>query len=889
MRHRKRPQHHLAWLLLAIFVAGALLQLHVARETRLSWLSLDRELRVLPESPLPPGAPVRAGDRLVSVDSIDVRTLPGLAIVLDSLRGQDTVRVQIQRSAQRTRMTLEAALAQLNEDEEATAHVIRAGPLELDRSVGAEELAAITEDLDAQSPVEILHPAVSEEGRWPLARSAPSLLDLAGLLILLGLLLALFLQRTGALQAATRRAWLAPAACLFGGLALLALAALWLRTLPSPLWLAWAIALCTIWRALEFLNGVVLRSGEASFSMRLAALLPPSALAAITLYGLLGMPGGWLSEEASPASAGLPLLGLSLLWVLHLVDAALSLRAKAARAGRTRLVALLLCLLLLGLATLLYADLLPKAHPDEFPLALLASVAPLWLVSLLGPFDASTVGRGGRGVGTLDACIGDLLQQTSALLPERSVWIAVGNGESFRGLRLLPTNLPEERNLQVRRLPEAWEGAIAMLHAEGGILPRADRNDPDDPLFGVAERTGIAVAFPLLSAGHGVVAYLFAHEEEEGLPEAPLEALLARCADVPEDALRAELHWLALNEREAGRAAPSVDAPSSQAGERDQEQVAERDPSPSVPAAMAAGPRQELWSEAMVRQLESLHPIDDPAAISEGEWRALRAYASAPTPLLISGEPGVGKEFVARAIAREQFGPAAPVVVHDFTRTPPAVIEAELLGEAGEPGLLAILSEGALILKGASTLAQERLEELLRALDGASLRVFLCERYTGPEEELEENLPAALLEWVGKARLPLTPLRERPEDLLRFADYYLQRFAMRYDRMVTGLSEQAEAVLRREELPANFHDVQHLMRGALLRGEGERVAPQDLHLPEAAPGPDALTPEERREREACLEALETADGNKSEAARLLGMSRGSLLRRLKKFGIEDGS
>jgi DNA-binding NtrC family response regulator len=174
-----------------------------------------------------------------------------------------------------------------------------------------------------------------------------------------------------------------------------------------------------------------------------------------------------------------------------------------------------------------------------------------------------------------------------------------------------------------------------------------------------------------------------------------------------------------------------------------------------------------------------------------------------------------------------------------------------------------------------------------------------------------ETVPASIRRRVEKRTLHLAPLRDRPDDLPRLARFFLHREAMRYDFVAgartheANLQPDADAALCRLDLPGNFRELRSLLSAALLRSESGVVRATDLGVSartpvvqrevaepvEQSPGP-AITPSEdddagsELDRSAILEALASCQGNRTVAAQRLGITRGKLLRQMKKLGIQ---
>ena len=291
----------------------------------------------------------------------------------------------------------------------------------------------------------------------------------------------------------------------------------------------------------------------------------------------------------------------------------------------------------------------------------------------------------------------------------------------------------------------------------------------------------------------------------------------------------------------------------------------------------------------------------------------------APTEatVLITGESGTGKEMIAGLIHYNSLRKDGPFIRFNCAAIAETLLESELFGHE----------------KGAFTGADRRKEGKFRQADGGSLfldevsemsvgmqvkllRVLQERELTrvGGEEVLrvDVRLIAAtnrdLLKEVGAGRfredlfyrlnvvmLHVPPLRERPEDIPLLAQEFLVQFAAKNRKTIKGFTPQAMDRLLRHPWPGNVRELMNSVeRGVVLsRGEYLDEAELSLLLPGAAPAPPGTAAPsvpgseghslEIVERETILKALDTARGNKSEAARRLGITRRTLHQKLRKY------
>jgi DNA-binding NtrC family response regulator len=143
-----------------------------------------------------------------------------------------------------------------------------------------------------------------------------------------------------------------------------------------------------------------------------------------------------------------------------------------------------------------------------------------------------------------------------------------------------------------------------------------------------------------------------------------------------------------------------------------------------------------------------------------------------------------------------------------------------------------------------------------------------------------------LLFRLNTIELRLPPLRDRRDDILPLAEHFLARYAARYRKPLTGFEPEAVGVLEGHPWPGNVRELDHTLERAVLMAQGTRVRAADLGL-RATGGGARLEdlPLEEVERVLIRKALERYGGNVSQAAKMLGLSRSALYRRLQHHGL----
>jgi transcriptional regulator with PAS, ATPase and Fis domain len=283
-----------------------------------------------------------------------------------------------------------------------------------------------------------------------------------------------------------------------------------------------------------------------------------------------------------------------------------------------------------------------------------------------------------------------------------------------------------------------------------------------------------------------------------------------------------------------------------------------------------------------------------------------------PTTALVMGESGTGKELVAHAIHRLSPRSQRPLVVCNCTTLAPTLIETELFGhvrgaftgaDRDRKGLFEAAHGGTIFLDEIGDLTLSAQAKLLRVLEEREIRRVGSTEATPVDVRViaATNRDLATLVAAGEFRddlyyrlnvgtVLLPPLRDRLEDLDALVRHFIVRCNHRLGRGVTGISSDALGLLGRHTWPGNVRELANVIERAIVAATGNILLPQ--HLPSqlrftraaSQPAPAALTLE-AAERDQILKALGAAGGKRIEAAKLLGLSRRTLYRKLDRHGI----
>jgi DNA-binding NtrC family response regulator len=297
-------------------------------------------------------------------------------------------------------------------------------------------------------------------------------------------------------------------------------------------------------------------------------------------------------------------------------------------------------------------------------------------------------------------------------------------------------------------------------------------------------------------------------------------------------------------------------------------------------------------------------------------YETISTTAASQASVLIEGESGTGKELIAAAFHSQSHCANQPFVRINCAAIPGELIESELFGykkgaftgaDRDKRGLIEASGGGTLLLDEIAEMPVHLQTKLLRVLQERSLRRLGSEREIRVDFRLiastNRDTRAAMREGrlrddlyfrISTINIKVPPLRERLDDLALLAEYFLERYRLKYQRGIRGLSQAALTLLSRYDWPGNVRELESVIERAVLFCQQDLIGP--THLPEhlqATPTrqfkceiPAYLTMEEI-EREAIKLTLERTRNNVKKTAQILDLHRPTLYRKLKKFGIRQ--
>ncbi|HKZ00590.1 MAG TPA: sigma-54 dependent transcriptional regulator [Pyrinomonadaceae bacterium] len=295
--------------------------------------------------------------------------------------------------------------------------------------------------------------------------------------------------------------------------------------------------------------------------------------------------------------------------------------------------------------------------------------------------------------------------------------------------------------------------------------------------------------------------------------------------------------------------------------------------------------------------------------------RLAERVAATDANVLISGESGAGKDALALFIHSRSSRALFPLVKIDCATLPGDLLESELFGyERGaftgateaKPGRMEAAQSGTIVLDEIAHFSVDAQAKLLRVIETrqferlggqrtikVNARLIALTNVDLDEAVKRRDFREDLFYRLNVVHIHVPPLRERPEDLAKLVGFFLQTYAAKHGRKVTGITHGALSLLRNYDFPGNVRELANVIERAVIVCESKRIDVADL--PEGTRA--AVQAYRRRENPLSLaeveadyiaETLATTKGNKAEAARILGISRKNLYERLARLRKDEG-
>ena len=328
--------------------------------------------------------------------------------------------------------------------------------------------------------------------------------------------------------------------------------------------------------------------------------------------------------------------------------------------------------------------------------------------------------------------------------------------------------------------------------------------------------------------------------------------------------------------------------------------------------------KKELLAENRLlrEQLKARHGFAGLVGTSAGMeklFKLILMAAGKRQPILILGESGTGKELVARAIHAQSPWKDKPFVTVDCGALSATLIESELFGHVrgaftgasqARQGLLVSAAGGTVFLDEIAELPVELQSKLLHALQEHEVRPIGGNEWTRMEariiaatnQNVEEAVKRGSLRQdlyfrLNVMTLKVPALRERKTDIPALVHHFIDRHRGSEGR-TTGISNEAMNRLMAYNWPGNIRELENCIQRAIVLGTGKLIEVKDLPSPvlyptqNASANPQVLSLRDV-ERQAIMHALESTDGDRVRAAKMLGIGKTTIYRKLKEYALED--
>ncbi len=321
--------------------------------------------------------------------------------------------------------------------------------------------------------------------------------------------------------------------------------------------------------------------------------------------------------------------------------------------------------------------------------------------------------------------------------------------------------------------------------------------------------------------------------------------------------------------------------------------------------------------EEQAKSRDAFQQLVGKSQVMQEVFRRLRLAAQSDVSVLVTGESGTGKELAARAIHALSCRKEQPFFAINCSAIPETLLESELFGHVkgaftgairDKIGVFQAADGGTLFLDEIGDTSALLQLKLLRVLQEGEIRRVGDERaikinvrlITATNKELKQVLTSGEMreDFYYRIRvfeITMPPLRERKEDIPLLVNHFMGKYAKLYQRSVTDMAQDAMQHLVKYSWPGNVRELQNAIEHAFVTVEGDCLTlldlPSEIRILESIPSKIAsqssASPDDEQERNRILSALRKTNGRKLEAAKLLGMSRVTLWKKLQKFGIQS--
>jgi PAS domain S-box-containing protein len=297
-----------------------------------------------------------------------------------------------------------------------------------------------------------------------------------------------------------------------------------------------------------------------------------------------------------------------------------------------------------------------------------------------------------------------------------------------------------------------------------------------------------------------------------------------------------------------------------------------------------------------------------------------RVAASEATTILLEGENGTGKDLVAKTLHYQSLRQAEPFIAINCAAIPDSLLESELFGyekgaftdaRAQKRGIFELADKGTLFLDEVGEIPLMLQAKLLRVLEEQSfrrlgglkdiqldLRVVAATNKNLREAVKEGAFRQDLYFRLNVIQILIPPLRDRADDIVPLTRFFIEHYNRKFKRSIEGVTEAAAKLLLYHDWPGNVRELRNAIERAMILEESSMITPASLPIAISRPDGDGLHEAalpaaipsdglslEDNERSLLVRALEKTNGNQTQAARLLRVTRDTLRYKMKKFNL----
>src|SRR5206468_9772442 len=296
-----------------------------------------------------------------------------------------------------------------------------------------------------------------------------------------------------------------------------------------------------------------------------------------------------------------------------------------------------------------------------------------------------------------------------------------------------------------------------------------------------------------------------------------------------------------------------------------------------------------------------------------------RVSASEASTILLEGENGTGKDLIAKTLHYQSLRQAEPFIAINCAAIPETLLESELFGyekgaftdaRAQKRGIFELADKGTLFLDEIGEIPTMLQAKLLRVLEDQTfrrlgglkdiqldLRVVAATNKNLREAVKEGAFRQELYFRLNVIQILIPPLRDRKEDIVPMTKFFIEHYNRKFRRQIEGVTEGAARLLLAHDWPGNVRELRNAIERSMILEEGSVITTASLPIaisrPDGSALPTAASVEiptdglslEDNERSLLAKALEKTNGNQTQAARLLRITRDTLRYKMKKFNL----